>query len=189
MWTPWTVACQAPLPMGFFRQEYWSGLPFPSPGDLPNPGIEPTSLTSPAQAGRFFSTSATCLAILNIPLAARRKGAGLSPPITHCPGVGDTHGRAPSRSASRSASESGQHVLAPSSFPPQGYARAGTCQCSHSCHSSLVSPGQFRHKRLPAGETSRAAPWLSFKGRRKNKDSYHHGWWGPTSSLPPHLLS
>ena len=41
--TPWTVACQAPLSMGFPRQECWSGLPFPSPGDLPNPGIEPTS--------------------------------------------------------------------------------------------------------------------------------------------------
>ena len=42
--TPWTVACQAPLSMGFSRQEYWSGLPFPSPGDLPNPGIKPKSL-------------------------------------------------------------------------------------------------------------------------------------------------
>ena len=41
--TPWTVACQAPLSMRFSRQEYWSGLPFPSPGDLPNPGIEPGS--------------------------------------------------------------------------------------------------------------------------------------------------
>ena len=40
---PWTVACQAPLSMGFSRQEYWSGLPFPSPADLPNPGIEPRS--------------------------------------------------------------------------------------------------------------------------------------------------
>ena len=39
--TPWTLALQAPLSMGFSRQEYWSGLPFPSPGDLPNPGIEP----------------------------------------------------------------------------------------------------------------------------------------------------
>ena len=38
--TPWTVACQAPLSMGFSRQEYWRGLPFPSPGDLPDPGIE-----------------------------------------------------------------------------------------------------------------------------------------------------
>ena len=43
--TPWTVACQAPPSMGFSRQEYWSGLPFPSPGDLPDPGIEPGSPT------------------------------------------------------------------------------------------------------------------------------------------------
>jgi len=41
--TPWTVPCQAPLSMGFSRQEYWSGFPFPSPGDFPNPGIEPKS--------------------------------------------------------------------------------------------------------------------------------------------------
>ena len=41
--TPWTVAYQGPLSMGFSRQEYWSGLPFPSPGDLPNPGIDPRS--------------------------------------------------------------------------------------------------------------------------------------------------
>ena len=50
---PWTVAHQAPLSMGFPRQEYWSGLPLPSPGDLPNPGTEPES---PALAGRFFTT-------------------------------------------------------------------------------------------------------------------------------------
>ena len=47
---------KAPLSMGFLRQEYWSGLPFPSPEDLPNPGIEPASLTSPALAGGFFTT-------------------------------------------------------------------------------------------------------------------------------------
>ena len=57
--TPWTVAHQAPLSMGFSMQEYWSGLPFPVPGDLPDPGIELTSLMSPALAGRFFTTSAT----------------------------------------------------------------------------------------------------------------------------------
>ena len=51
--TPWTVACQASLSMEFSRQEYWSGLPFPSPGDLPDPGIKPVS---PALAGRFFTT-------------------------------------------------------------------------------------------------------------------------------------
>ena len=49
---------QAPLSMGFSRQEYRSRLPFPSPGDLPDPGVEPTSLMSPAPAGGFFTTSA-----------------------------------------------------------------------------------------------------------------------------------
>ena len=48
--TPWTVACQASPSMGFSRQEYWSGLPFPSPGDLPDPGIEPGSPTLEADA-------------------------------------------------------------------------------------------------------------------------------------------
>ena len=57
--TLWIVARQAPLSMGFSRQDYCSGLPFPSPGDLPNPGIEPTSLLSPALAGGFFTTGAT----------------------------------------------------------------------------------------------------------------------------------
>ena len=52
----WTVAHQAPLSMGFSRQEYWSGLPLLLPGDLPNSGIEPASLTSPALAGKFFTT-------------------------------------------------------------------------------------------------------------------------------------
>ena len=50
------TACQTPLSMEFSRQEYWSGLPFPSPGDLPDPGTELVSLTSPALAGRFFTT-------------------------------------------------------------------------------------------------------------------------------------
>ena len=56
--TPWTIAYQAPLSMGFSRQEYLSGLSFPSPGDLPDPGIEPKS---PAFAGEFFTTSTTKL--------------------------------------------------------------------------------------------------------------------------------
>ena len=51
--TPWTVEWPDPLPIGFPRQEYWIELPFPSPGDLPDPGIEPTS---PALAGGFFIT-------------------------------------------------------------------------------------------------------------------------------------
>ena len=55
--TPWTVACQAPLSVDFSRQEYWSGLPFPCPRGLPDPGIKPASLVSPALAGGFFTTS------------------------------------------------------------------------------------------------------------------------------------
>ena len=54
--TSWTVVCQAALSLGFSRQEYWSGLPFPSPGNLPDPGIEPVSPTPPLLAGRFFTT-------------------------------------------------------------------------------------------------------------------------------------
>ena len=53
------MARQAPLSMGFSRQEHWSGLPLPSPGDLPDRGFQTTSLTSPALASRFFTTSAT----------------------------------------------------------------------------------------------------------------------------------
>ena len=54
--TPWTEAHQASLSMGFSRQEYWSGLPCPPPGDLPDPGFEPTSLMSQVPTGRFFIT-------------------------------------------------------------------------------------------------------------------------------------
>ena len=57
--TAWTVARQAPLSMGIFRQEYCSGLLYPPPGDLPNPGIESTSLVPPALAGGFFTKSTT----------------------------------------------------------------------------------------------------------------------------------
>ena len=56
--TPWTAALQAPLSMGFCRQECWNGMPCPPPGDLSKPGIEPASLISPALAGGFFTPSA-----------------------------------------------------------------------------------------------------------------------------------
>ena len=56
--TPWTVACQAPLSIGFSRQKYWSELPFPFPGDLPNPGIESES---PELVGGFFTTEPSCI--------------------------------------------------------------------------------------------------------------------------------
>ena len=68
--TPWTVMLQAPLSIGFPRQEYWSGLPFPPPGDLPNPGIEPTSPASPVLADGFFTTvppgKHSCIRILQV---------------------------------------------------------------------------------------------------------------------------
>ena len=57
--TLWMVARQAPLSMGFSRQEFWNRLPCPTPGDLPDSGIEPASLTSPELTGEFFPTSAT----------------------------------------------------------------------------------------------------------------------------------
>ena len=56
--TPWTVASQAPLFMGFSRQEYWSGLPFLSPAALPHPGIKPLLLASPALTGGLFTSRA-----------------------------------------------------------------------------------------------------------------------------------
>ena len=63
-----TLLCdQALLCMGFSWQEYWKRLPFPSPGDLPNPGMEPVSLASPALAGRFFTTEPPGNLTLNIP--------------------------------------------------------------------------------------------------------------------------
>ena len=64
--TLWTIARQAPLPMGFSRQEYWRGLPCPPPGDLSDPGIKPRLFTSPALAGRFFTTSTTWEALHSI---------------------------------------------------------------------------------------------------------------------------
>ena len=57
--TPWTEKPGMLQSIGLYKQEYWSGLLFPSPGDLPNSGIKPMFLMSPALAGRFFTTSAT----------------------------------------------------------------------------------------------------------------------------------
>ena len=65
---PMNVSLLTPLSMGLFRKEYWSGLPFPSPGSLPNPGIEPTSLMSSAFTGEFFTTSTTWEALNKLKL-------------------------------------------------------------------------------------------------------------------------
>ena len=70
--TPWAIACQAPLSMGFSRQEYWSGLPFPSPGDLPDPRIQPTSL----QLTQFWSF----LWLSNMPLGFPAGSVVKNPP-------------------------------------------------------------------------------------------------------------
>ena len=64
--TAWIIALQAPLSMDFSRQEYWDGLLFPLPEDLPDSVIEPVSLTSPALAGRFFTYSASWEAHTNL---------------------------------------------------------------------------------------------------------------------------
>ena len=66
--TPWTVARQAPLSMGFSRQESWCGLPFSPPGDLPDSGVKPTPLVSPELAGGFFTPSASWEALEHVDL-------------------------------------------------------------------------------------------------------------------------
>ena len=88
--TLWIVALQAPLSMGFSRKEYWSGLTCPFPEDLPDPGIKPSSLTSPALAGGFFTTSSTWEAPLCVFAAAAaakslQSGPTLCDPIDGSP--------------------------------------------------------------------------------------------------------
>ena len=93
--TLWTIALQAPLSMGFSRQECWSGLPCPPPGDLPDPGTEPLSLMSPALTGGFFTTSATWEAPSPIPFLQLSTSGSLvpeSPPLLiFCPLSQFTH--------------------------------------------------------------------------------------------------
>ena len=89
--TPWNIARQAPLSVEFSRQEYWSSLPFPTPGDLPDPGIEPQSLASLALADRFFTTSTTWEACKIFCLLSRihtlRYPIGMVIRITKIPGL------------------------------------------------------------------------------------------------------
>ena len=97
--TPWTIAYQAPQSMEFSRQEYWRGLPFPSPGDLPDPGIEPMSLASPALAGGFFTTSA------NWEVHRNDGGGGLVAKL--CPTLCDAMDYSPSVSSVHGISQTG----------------------------------------------------------------------------------
>ena len=88
--TLWTVTCQAPLSMGFSRQEYWSGLPCPPPEDLPNSGIEPASLMFPALAGGFFATSTTLLlscSVMSYPVRSHGLQHARPPCPSPSPGV------------------------------------------------------------------------------------------------------
>ena len=95
LWTIlWTVARQAPLSMGFSRQEYWSGLPFLPPGCLPDQGMEPTSLMSPGLAGGFLTSSATwyvsmCLVAQSCPT--------LGDPMDCSPQGSSIHGYSPGK--------------------------------------------------------------------------------------------
>ena len=82
--TPRTVALQAPLSMGFSRQESWSGLPCPSPGDLPNPETEHLSLMSPALEGGFFTTSATWEGPMNLQVDVNKIWKNFSHYIFRC---------------------------------------------------------------------------------------------------------
>ena len=91
--TPWTAALQAPLSVGFSRQECWSGLPFPPPGDLPNPRIKPTSQVSPALAGGFFTISTTWEALLTPDFTPYGKGIAGCPHYDQAVGQADAaHG-------------------------------------------------------------------------------------------------
>ena len=84
--TPWTIAYHAPPSVGFSRQEYWGGLPFPSPGDLPNPGIEPGSPTLQADAlpseppGKLKNTGVGCHVLLQGIFLTQ----GSNPGLPHC---------------------------------------------------------------------------------------------------------
>ena len=80
--TPWAVAHQVPLSMGLSREEYLSGLLYPPPGDLPDPGFEPAALVSPALAGGFFTSSATII-VINISHENNYMLCPVTPPSEH----------------------------------------------------------------------------------------------------------
>ena len=142
---PWTVVCQAPLSMGFSKQENWNGLPFPSPGDLPHPGIEPVSLTSlsPALAEGFLTTSATWEALNQLYIytfvSILYTCTDVSPPswasLPYAPPLAP-HTVGPHR-ALRWA------PCADSSFP---LALVSTWSCMHLSVSLSVRPGLFRRR-------------------------------------------
>ena len=129
---PVDCSLSAPLSTGFSRQEHWSGLPCPPPGDLPDPGIEPESLTSSALAGRFFTTSVTW----EVPLSRK------SPPQPH------STSSLLSLSPDKLASFSHWRFLREGAvFPEQAQ---GQAQSRHSEEACQVNP--------TAGESQRSSP-------------------------------
>ena len=93
--TLWNIVLLAPTSIGFSRQEYWRGMPCPPPGNLPNPGIKLTPLTSPALAGRFLTTSATCCSVAqSCPTLCSSMDCLTQgfPALHHFPELAQTHG-------------------------------------------------------------------------------------------------
>ena len=131
----WTVAHQAPLSMGFCRQEYWSGLPFPLPGDLPNPGTEHTSLrmhNSPALAGGIFISNATWEGPRVCEGYHLTMSNSLGPNGIYSPFV---HGILQERKL-RQEKESREFLLTQGSYPGPMYCRQILCHLSHQGSSS-----------------------------------------------------
>ena len=135
---PWSIVCQAPLSMGFSRQEYWSGLPFPTPGDLPNLWTEPTS---PTLAGVFFTTE---------PL-------GKVKVVRLCPVLHDPHGLYSPWNSLGQNTRVGSLSLLQGIFPTQGskpgipHCRRILYQLSHQGSPSIII--KF-HKNILLGESA-----------------------------------
>ena len=89
---PWPVAFQAPLSVRFSRREYWSELPFPFPGDLPNPGIELAALKSPVLVGRCFTTREAPLGMLKVKMLLFQSCLTLCDPMDCSPSGSSVHG-------------------------------------------------------------------------------------------------
>ena len=136
--TPWTIAHQAPLSMGFSRQEYWSRMPCPLPGDLPDPGIQPTTLNSPALACGLFTSSTTWEAPCM--LSHSIVSGSLQPHRLPQPGS-SVDGDSPGRNTGV-----GCHALLQGIFPTQGW-NPGLLHCRlilyHLSHQGNTGKPQF----------------------------------------------
>ena len=157
--TPWTVACQPPLSVGFLRQEYWSGLPFLSPGDHPDLGIKATFPVSPALPSRVFTTEEALLWMIFIQTERPEKALSLAPCWSNRKGVPNqciawvTVNGHSSRSIQFSRSvvsdslrpHGRQHARLPCPSPtPRAY--SNSCPSSQWCHPTISSIYQEEDK-------------------------------------------